>query len=194
MTLLRGPNDMPRAIRYLLDVPRTARGKAPKLKDLDYLIFAQQGDNRAGDLLLNGDNAHQPWNAPTERQTSYILQELFAPNSPPVITGIKEAFFVPGNLQGEGESQIFLSTANGAPVSLSVISRPGLAPSWSVSFSEIVDQSGTVPQRGTLAWYRLACSLPPALPAQAAVSGNAAHNEQAERDYQFILQSLGPCR
>jgi hypothetical protein len=78
-------------------------------------------------------------------------------------------------------------------VSLSVIRRPGMAPEWGVSWSEIVDQAAAAPERETIGWYRLACSLPTELPDDAFLQDDAAAQARAREDYAFILQDLGPC-
>jgi hypothetical protein len=78
------------------------------------------------------------------------------------VTGIRDVMSVPGNLAGESETQLFLDTATGDPVSLSVVRRPGMQPTWGVSWSEIVDQSARPPAPQTVAWYR-----PRLLPARA---------------------------
>src|SRR5207253_7979853 len=99
-----------------------------------------------------------------------IAADLVAADTPPTITGIGNAFHVPGALPGEGETQIFLTTADNRPVSLSILRRPGEQPRWAVALSEIVDEAAAPPARDTLLWYRLACSLPAALPAASTAS------------------------
>ena len=109
------------------------------------------------------------------------------------ITGIGSAFHVRGSIPGEAESQIFLTTASGRPVSLVVLSRPGQAKSFSIALSDIIDDAaGSVP-RDTLMWYRLACALPPAVPATA-VDELAPEDRQAvAADYDFVRNALGAC-
>ena len=80
---------------------------------------------------------------------------------------------VAGNLAGESETQLFLNTANGTPVSLTVVRRPGMAPTWGVSWTEIVDQAARPPEEGT-AGYRLACFLPRELPDKAFLQRDSA--------------------
>ena len=106
---------------------------------------------------------------------------------------MREAIFVAGNLAGEGETQIFLATANNSAAAMIVNRRPGAAAVWSVSFSEVVDAAGTVPARDTLAWYRLACFLPPELPRAANLSGSRSDKLQAEADYRLAIGRLGEC-
>jgi len=64
---------------------------------------------------------------------------------------------------------------------------------WGVSLSEIVDQAARPPVRDTLTWYRLACFLPPAIPARAALSGSEEDHRAAAEDYAFVLRELGEC-
>jgi hypothetical protein len=88
---------------------------------------------------------------------------------------------------------MFVDTVTGAPASLTVDRRPNMDPTWGVSWSEIVDQSAKPPERDTIAWYRLACSLPRQLPGNAFLQADAAGRGRAEADYRFILEQLGPC-
>jgi hypothetical protein len=193
MNLIRGKAGVSESIRYLVDVPRDARGKVPKLKKAQFLLFARPG-TRPGEVQLVAKNAQVPWSPSTEQQVRAIVTELVTPGAPPAIRGIREALHVRGNLQGEGETQIFLATSTGDPVSISVLRRPGLAARWAVSLTEIVDEAAAPPRRGTLLWYRLACSLPAQIPPRALVSDTPADNDLARRDYNFVLEQLGPCR
>jgi len=106
---------------------------------------------------------------------------------------VREALHVPGNLVGEGETQIFLSTESGDPVSLTVLRRPGAEPTWGVALGEIVDQAARPPARDTLTWYRLACFLPTALPQSANLSGVARARAIAAEDYRLVRGELGAC-
>ena len=107
--------------------------------------------------------------------------------------GLGDAFHVAGTVAGEGETQIFLRTENGDPVSLSVLRRPGQPPRWAVALGEIVDEAARAPVPGTLLWYRLACSLPPVLPARAVRTLAVADAEAARADYRLVIEALGPC-
>ena len=98
-----------------------------------------------------------------------------------------------GTLAGESETQIFLATENDDPAAISVVRRPNMAPVWGVSFSEIVDQAVRVPERGSLAFYRLACALPPSLPSEANLAREPADRARASDDYRYVLSQLGPC-
>ncbi len=193
MNLIRGKAGVSESIRYLVDIPRDARGKVPKLKKAQFLLFARPG-TRPGEVQLVAKDAQVPWTPAADQQVRTIVTELVAPGAPPAIRGIREALHVRGNLQGEGETQIFLATSTGDPVSITVLRRPGLAARWAVSLTEIVDEAAAPPRKGTLLWYRLACSLPAQVPARALVSDTPADNDLARRDYNFVLEQLGPCR
>src|SRR3546814_13453604 len=107
-------------------------------------------------IQLVAPDAQLDWDPATEAQLRAILTELVKPGAPPRITGIANGFHVPGTLPGEGETQLFLDTATGDPVSLTITTSADGSRRWSAAFGEIVDGAG-VPKRHTLAWYRLAC-------------------------------------
>ncbi|MBY0620874.1 MAG: hypothetical protein K2P72_13245 [Sphingomonas ursincola] len=193
LNLIRGKQGVSESIRYLVDVPLNAKGNVPKLKKQQFLLFARPG-TRPGEVQLVSKDAQVAWTAATEQQVRTIVTELVSTGAPPAIKGIREALHVRGNLQGEGETQVFLATSTGDPVSITVLRRPGLAARWAVSLTEIVDEAAAPPKRNTLLWYRLACSLPREIPARALVSDTPADNDLARRDYNFVLEQLGPCR
>ena len=190
--LLVGP-DLGESLRFLADVPTDAAGKVPKLAKTPVLVFGKVVPDRPGELQLTAADTMLAWTPALDSQVRAILTELISPDAPPPITGVREALHVPGNLAGEGETQLFFATANGRPVSISVVRRPGEPTRWGVSFGEIVDQAAQPPQPRTLAWYRLACALPPTLPAGAAISDTAADRQIAAEDYALVLRELGPC-
>lgn len=191
--LLVGRAAVGESLNFLVDVPLDAKGKAPKLKKQRMLAFAVPVAGRAGQLQLVRPDALLPADPALEAQVRALATRFASPGAPPKVTGVREVMSVRGNLAGESETQVFLDTANNAPVSLSVVRRPGMEPDWGVSWTEIVDQAAEAPRGGTLEWYRLACSLPRQLPQQAFLQSDSASRYQAEADYAFILQSLGPC-
>ena len=181
------------SVGYLADVPLTAKGKLPKLEKRQALIFARAVPGRPGELQLVAPDAQLAWDPALEGRVRAILTELVAPGAPPRVTGVREVSFVPGNLVGEGETQIFLSTQAGDPVSISVVRRPGQAPTWGVAFGEIVDQAARPPARDTLAWYRLACFLPNSLSNATMLTGDDAARRAAAEDYRWVRAQLGAC-
>lgn len=181
------------SIAYLADVKLDAKGALPKLKKAQVLLFANPVAGRPGELRLVAPDAQLISNPALEQRVRSLLTERVAPGAAPRVTGVREAIHVPGNLAGEGETQVFMETLRGDPVSLTVIRRPGAAPVWGVSLSEIVDQAARPPARDTLTWYRLACFLPPELPREAVVSGTAGDRQMAVEDYRLVIGQLGPC-
>lgn len=192
--LIAGNVPLGQGLRYLVDVPLDARGKVPKLKKSEVIIFARTVPGRPGQIQLIAPDSQLPWSAELEGRLRPLLAALVAPDAPPKVSGIRDALSVAGNLSGESETQVFLRTPNGAPLALSVVHRPGFAPTWGVSYSEIVDQAVRAPQPQTLGWYRLACFLPASLPPAANLSPNQVDRSRAEADYRFVLQQLGPCQ
>lgn len=191
--LIRGSQGVPARIGYLVDVPTDARGRAPRLKKERVLLFARPVEGRPGQIQLVTKDAQRRWTPAAEALVRRIAQEAVAPNAPPVITGVGNAFHVAGSLPGEGETQIFLSTADGRPVSLDILRRPGEQPRWSVALSDVTDSAAAAPPRDTLLWYRLACALPPRLPDSSLASSDPDDAAKAREDYQFVLESLGSC-
>jgi hypothetical protein len=126
-------------------------------------------------------------------QTRGILREAAAPDAPPIVTGVTNAFHVAGAVEGEGETQIFLDTADNKPVSLTISRESGSTPRWSVALGDVVDQGSGAPPRDTLIWYRLACFLPAALPAEAVADLDPAGSAIAGEDYRIVMTGLGPC-
>ena len=193
VNLLKGPSAVGGEFAFLADVPLNAKGKVSKMKEQRWLLFARPVAGNPGQLQLIDPEAYLPA-IPTEvARTRAVIAELVDPAAPPVVTGVNEVITVEGNLAGESETQMFLSTRSDAPVSITVVRRPGMLPSWGVSWSEIVDQSARPPQRDTLEWYRLACGLPPALSSEAFLQGDAAARRMGQDDFAFVLEQLGPC-
>lgn len=187
--LIRGQNGIAPTVSFLAGKTVSA-GQVRKEKRV--LLFATPAP-RAGQIVLVSRNARQPWSAELDRTVRTITAELLQSDSPPAIQKVGDAFHSAGTVAGESETQIFLKTYSGTAISLSVIRRPGEAPRWGVSLGEIVDESAAPPQRNTLLWYRLACTLPPRLPAEAMENLLLPDAQAAQRDYRLIMESLGSC-
>lgn len=191
--LVSGPNALAARITYLADVPFDSRGRPPKLKKMRVLLFARPVAGRPGEVQLTAPDAQFAWTPELDQRVRGIAREVVAPDAPPLITGVGNAFYVAGALPGEGETQIFLTTADNRPVSLSVLHRPQMEPQWAVALAEIVDEAAEPPARDTLLWYRLACGLPRTLPQRSVATLDADAADAAQRDYQLVLRSLGRC-
>jgi hypothetical protein len=194
VSLIRAPEGLPARVSYVVDLPRDAKGRAPKLKKgAEYLLLAAPVAERPGEIRLVAPDAQLAY-APDRAETlRAILREGTGRDAAPRITGIGRAFHVPGAIPGESETQIFLLTADNRPVSLNVLRRPGQTPLWSVALSEIVDDAAGPPRPNTLLWYRLACTLPRALPRQSLAEADANAAAAIQADYRLILDRLGPC-
>ena len=193
LALVAGKVSVGESLRYLVDVPRDSRGKVPKLKKTEVLLFAKPVPGRAGEVQLIGSSGQFPYSAELAGRVRPVLADLLRADAPPVVTGVRDALSVEGNLVGESETQIFLDTADGSPVSLTILRRPGRPPVWGVSWGEIIDQAAQAPRPQTLEWYRLACALPPALPRASILSREPRARAMAQQDYSLVMSSLGPC-
>lgn len=191
--VIAGTQPVGEVLRYLVDLPLDAKGKPPAVRKKSTVLFARTVPSRPGELQLIRADAQLLWDAPLDARLRALMKELYAPAAAHKVTGVREAIHVSGDLAGEGESQLFLATANGEPAAITVNRTPGQPPRWSVSFSELVAADAAAPAPDTLAWYRLACFLPAALPAGANISATAADRAAAARDYRFVIEQLGPC-
>lgn len=191
--LIRGANALSTRIAYVAEIPLNARGKLPKLKKQRVILFARAVPGSAGQVQLTGLDSQIAWSPELDALVRTITRDLLAADAPPAITGVGNAFHVPGSLPGEGETQVFLQTATGAPVSLQILRRPGEQTRWSVSLGDIVDNGAGPPQPATLLWYRLACGLPREIPADSLSAEDPANAAPAREDYALVLRDLGPC-
>ncbi|WP_439539545.1 hypothetical protein [Sphingomonas sp.] len=194
LALIRADAPLPARVGYVVDVPLDARGRAPKLNKRRMLLFARPVAGQPTMIQLTTLDGQRDWSAELDALIRRIAREVVAPDAPPAITGLGNAFHVPGSLPGEGETQIFVQTANGAPISLSILRRPGEQKRWAVALGEIVDDAAAAPPRDTLLWYRLACGLPRALPATSLADAEPENAAAAREDYRFVLEQLGPCK
>ena len=193
LALIRGTAALPPRIAYVLDVPVDSRGRLPKLRKLRVILFARPVPGNAALIQLVRPDAQRDWTPAADALTRRIAQETLSPDAPPQVTGIGNAFHVAGDLPGSGETQIFLSTADGRPVSLGIKRLQGERPRWSVALSELVGDSALPPARDTLLWYRLACGLPRQLTPEHLESDDPETARIAAEDYALVLAALGPC-
>lgn len=191
--LIGGNRAIGEQLRYLVDLKLDAKGKLPALKKKSVALFARAVDGRPGELQLVAPDAQLVWDPALDARLRALLAEFYAPGAPQKIAGVREALHVPGTLAGQGETQLFLSTASGDPAAITVTRAPGAAPRLSASFSEVVSDSAGLPAPDTLAWYRLACFLPPQLPASANIGASDADRAAAAADYRAVIGQLGPC-
>ncbi|MDT0576748.1 hypothetical protein RM533_11230 [Croceicoccus sp. F390] len=193
LRLLAGTVPIGQNLRYLADVPLTAKGRLPVLKNRSVVLFAQPVRNRPAQLQLVAPDAQVFADEVDEAQLRALLTELVDPASLPAISGVRDILHTPGNLAGEGETQIFLMTQGDEAASITVRHRPGQEREWGVSAGELVDPAARPPQPQTLAWYRLACALPAELPVTAQISDDPGLQAIASNDYALVVRQLGPC-
>jgi hypothetical protein len=195
VSLLRGPADgLAGELSYLADVPNDAAGKPAKLRKNDqFILFASPVRSKPGELRLAGTNAQLAYTAQSAERVRKLLGEAAAAGAAPRIAGIGKAFHVPGTLAGESETQIFLQAADGRPISLTILRRPGSDPQWAVALGDILGEAAGPPAPNTLLWYRLACTLPLALPPQSFADADEAGAAAIRADYRLVKERLGPC-
>lgn len=191
--LIRGPEGLPPRIGYLLDARLGPDGRVPKFKKTRVLLFARAVPDAPDQLQLSTVDAQYGWTPDLDTRVKGIVRETLAADAAPRVISVGNAFHVAGALPDEGETQVFVQTEGGRPVSLSILRRPGEQPRWAVALSEIVDEAAGPPKRDTLLWYRLACGLPPALPVASTASLTDDDARMAQGDYRFVIDQLGPC-
>ena len=191
--LLAAPGAIPETMVFVVDQPRDFEGDAPDLEERRVLVFGDQSRTQTGAVQLLASHTMLPAGPRIEARVRRVLAQLAAADAPSAGTGVRDVISVPGNLAGESETQMFVETEDGAPVSLTVIRRPGMRPQWGVSMGEIVDAAARPPQPETLDWYRFACFLPKELPADSFLQGDRASQQRARADYALVLRELGPC-
>lgn len=134
LSVIAGRSAVAPTVTYLVDMPLDARGKAPKLKKREFLLFARPVPSRPGELQLVAPAAQLAYSPMLEERVRPVLTELYAADVKPRIIGVSDALAVPGTLTGESETQIFLATEKRSPASITVLRRPGRAPEWGVSW------------------------------------------------------------
>lgn len=193
VSLIRSAQPVPRRVRYLVDMPLTTEGRRPRLNDREVLLMAAPVAGRPGEIQLTSPDAQIVWTEAREAAIRQMLTEANSADAPGVVTGVGSAFNVAGSLPGESETQIFLATSEGRPVSLSILRRPNQRPQWNVALGEIVDRATPPPQRNTLLWYRLACFLPDRLPESSLQATAGGEAQTAREDYRLVINDLGTC-
>ena len=191
--LVRGNDGVAGQVRFLLDVPKDVKGKAPKLKKQRYFLLGNKAAGLPGTIRLSRPDAVVEWSFDNDAMLRAITKEAVVIDAPQPVIGITSAFHSPGTVIGEGETQIFVEAKGNQIYSLSVFSQPGAPKRWAVSTGEVIDESAGAPAKNSLLWYRLACGLPQTLDAKLVESPEAESAAKAQADYRFIVASLGPC-
>lgn len=189
--VLAAPRSVPGEIRYLVDLPETGRGRAPRIEGDEVLLFLGP-EERPGEFRLAHKFGQQDWTPAREADVRLLLRDRAALRGIDTQRAeITSAFHVPGSLEGESESQIFLRGADGRPLSLVVLRRPGAEPHVTVATGDIIDPNAAPPEQGSLAALALSCSLPAELPTS--ILSDAAHAEALRDDFAAVKSALGTC-
>ncbi|WP_395336620.1 hypothetical protein WBP06_20190 [Novosphingobium sp. BL-8H] len=191
-TLLYGQNGIGGSLRYLVDLPAGPASGAMDIEGKQVFLFAAPVPGHPQEIRLVEPTAQQFWSPDRENRLRSVLRALVSPRSSAPVTRVRELSFVPGNLAGQGRTQIFLDTKKG-PATIAVRHVPGGPESWGVSFSELTGGDLHPPAPDTLDWYNLACFLPASPPQSAYTSRTFAAKEQAYADYRMVVAALGPC-
>lgn len=193
LALVRGDDGFAAKARFLLDLPKDAKGKIPKIQKRRFFLLGSKVSATPGTLKLARPDALVEWSPANDATLRAITREAVQLGAPQAVAGITGAFHTAGTVIGESETQIFLRMAGGEPISISVLARPGQPRRWAVSTGDVIDESAQAPTRNSLLWYRLACSLPRTLDAKLVESGEAKDIAGAQADYRFVMDSLGAC-
>ncbi len=192
-SLLTARSAVPGEIKYLVDVPLTPRGKVPKLKDQRVLLFLGR-EYAPGEFQLSHKYGQQIMDPAREADVRRFLKERADPQLAALKpTRIVSGFHVPGSLPGESESQIFVETESGRPMSLVVLNRPGETPRYAVATGDVIDASAAPPAKGSLVALMLACELPDALPQDVLQDQSRDNAAALAQDYAIVRASLGTC-
>ena len=191
--LVRGNDGVAGQVRFLLDVPKDAKGKIPKLNKRRFFLLGNKATGLPGTIRLSRPDAIVEYSVSNNAMLRAMTKEAVIIDAPQPIVAIASAFHNPGTILGEGETQIFVEAKGNQIYSLSVFSQPGSPKRWAVSTGEVIDESAGAPPKNTLLWYRLACGLPQSLDAKLVESPEADSAAKAQTDYRFIIASLGPC-
>lgn len=189
--VLTAPGVLPAEAAWLWQGPVDARGRLPFARHNRLIVFARplQGgaDPQVQALQLVSAAAQQPWSPDAEAIARGVLEAARRLGvSELMVTGVDAASAVAGDIPGYSDSQFFLHTSAGRPLTLIVRRRPDQPVQILATTSELVDSAARImPQ--TLLWRALACGLPPALPDADADSA------QLAADYAAARMAIGDC-
>ena len=188
---LKAPALLPASAAWFWQGPAGQRGRPPFAKSAPVLVFAAPlaggGDPETQPMRLTTAHGQQPWSAGAEAAVRDILSQALQPGADGLmVTGVNDGFRTIGAIPGMSESQFFLATQGGRPLTMVVRRAPAAEPVIAVATGDLVDRAAPVQPR-TLVWRGLACGLPDRLPVR------LADNADLSEDYALARQSIGPC-
>ncbi len=189
--VLKAPGVLPAAAAWVWQGAADARGRPPIARGARLLVFAQPlsggRDPATQPLALIAGHAQQPWTPQAEAVVRSILTEALDPRLARLaVTGVQDAFRTEGDVPGQSESQFFVATGDGRPITLVVRRAPGEAAQVLAATGDLVGRAEPIRPR-TLSWRALACGLPARLPLH--LDGRP----ELARDYALVVSSLGAC-
>ena len=188
---LKAPAVLPARAAWLWQGRAAQRNRPPFAKGQPLLLFGRvlEGGGRpeVQAMALISPHGQQPWSAEAEAAVRAVLAANLKPGGGArMVTAVSDAARVEGTVEGVSESQFFLATDVGRPMTLVVRRTPGRGPQVLMATGELVDRAGPI-ERQTLEWRALACGMPRQLPARLAGDAGLA------ADYAAALQAIGAC-
>ncbi len=190
-SVLKAPATMPRGAAWLWQGAADVKGRAPFAKKDVVFAFARPLPGGARPevqaLQLVSAAGQQPWTSEADSTVRAILQAALQPGATGLmVTGVSDGFRSEGDVPGTSESQFFLTTEGGHPVTLVVRHEPGREAEVLAGAGELVDRAQPI-QPETLLWRGLACGLPQQLPP--ALAGR----DGLDSDYRTARAVIGAC-
>jgi hypothetical protein len=188
---LKGPGVLPAEAAWRWEGVLDPKGRPPFVAKVPVLVFGVPlsggGNPAVQPLRLVSRHGQQPWSAEAEALVRDVLKQALDPAARGLMaTGVSDAFFTKGDVPGSSESQFFISTQAGQPLTLLVRRSPGQAPEVLAASGDLVDRARPIAPR-TLLWRGLACGLPKGLPPALAVDAALA------QDYAVARSAIGAC-
>lgn len=189
-TVLKAPGLLPARAEWLWQGPVGRDGKPPLRAGQPVLAFLSvpQGGPEPDvvQFRLTAPAAHRPWDGAEEAAVRAIVAAA-KDGEGFMVQGVGDGFRVAGAVAGASESQFFLATDAGRPLTLVVTRAPDAAPLVRVATGDVIAATAAVVRPETLLWRALACGLPDDLPERLQADPGLAE------DYRLALAGFGDC-
>ena len=189
--VLKAPGLLPARAAWLWQGVAGPRNSLPFARTQPVLLFARPLAGGANPevqaMALISPHGQQPWSAGAEAAVRAVLAEnVEAGRQARMVTAVSDAARSEGTIAGRSESQFFLATDLGKPMTLVVRHTPGQPAAVLVAAGELVDHAAPIVPH-TLTWRALACGMPARLPARLAADSGLAG------DYALAKKVVGAC-